>query len=66
MRALLLLAAACAASVPPPGPANPASPRAATGRLAGPPATLRPGAIVYRDVPPLRAAPPPMHHHHHP
>jgi hypothetical protein len=65
MRALLLvLLSACAIAVPPLAPASPASASAPVGRLAGPPATLRPGAVVYGDVPPLRAAPAPMHHHH--
>jgi len=64
MRAILLVLAGCAIAVPPPAPTSPASPQAAIGRLAGAPATLRPGAVVYSDVPALRAAPAPIHHHH--
>ncbi|HTR51697.1 MAG TPA: hypothetical protein VMJ10_13370 [Kofleriaceae bacterium] len=64
MRALLALVAGCAIAVPPPGPTSPASAQAPIGRLAGAPATLRPGVVVYSDVPAIRAAPMPMHHHH--
>ncbi len=45
--------------------ANPASPAAQTGRLAGAPAALRPGVVDYKDVPATRTAPPPDHSHHH-
>jgi hypothetical protein len=63
MRLLVILLAACAV----PAPARPAAARAdaPTGRLAGAPATLRPGVVSYSDVPATRAAPP-AHHHHHP
>jgi hypothetical protein len=62
MRVLLVLLAACAV----PAPARPEAARAdaPTGRLAGAPATLRPGVISYPDVPATRAAP--EHKHHHP
>ena len=62
MRCLLLLVAACAVT-PPPAP-RAASADAPAGRLAGAPASLRPGVVSYPDVP-VRAAEPP-HHHHHP
>ena len=67
MRALaLVVVAACAATAPALPADHPASPRAPTGRLAGAPPSLRPGAVRYDDVPALRTAPPPEHHHHHP
>jgi len=43
---------------------HPAQPSAPTGRLAGPPASLRPGVVQYPDVPAVRSEPPPAHHHH--
>ncbi len=65
MKLVFVLLAGCAiapASLP---ASHPASPSAPTGRLAGPPAELREGAVKYDDVPPVRAEPP-AHHHHHP
>lgn len=66
MRALVLVfaLAGCAVTVPPVPAGHPASVQAPAGRLAGPPATLRPGAVVYDDLPKL--ATPPAHHHHTP
>ena len=61
--ALALALAGCAIHVPAPGPADPANPRATPGRLAGAPASLRPGVVTYPDVPALRRGPPDMHHH---
>ena len=59
MRWLLVLAAACATTAEVPTAATPAAP---VGRLAGAPATLRPGVVHY-DLPPV--APDEPHHHHH-
>ena len=55
MRLLVVLLAACAV----PAPVRPEAARAdaPTGRLAGAPATLRPGVVSYPDVPATRAAP---------
>jgi hypothetical protein len=61
----LLLLASCAVDPPAMTGQHPASPSAATGRLAGAPATLRPGVATYTDVPALRSDPQPMQHHHH-
>ena len=61
--ALALALAGCAIHVPAPGPDHPASPRATPGRLAGAPASLRPGVIAYPDVPALRQGPPEVQHH---
>jgi hypothetical protein len=66
MRLVLAFVAGCAmapASLP---ASHPASPSAPTGRLAGAPATLRAGAAVYADVPPLRTETAAPQHHHHP
>lgn len=62
--AIVLLLAACA--VPAPARPQAARPDAPAGRLAGAPATLRPGVVRYPDVPAVRAAPPPHHHHPQP
>jgi hypothetical protein len=62
MRLLVVLIAACA--VPAPALPEVARPDAPVGRLAGAPASLRPGVVSYPDVPATRAAP--AHHHHHP
>ena len=62
MRLVLLLVAACA--MPPPQAPAAAKADAPTGRLAGAPASLRPGVVSYPDVP-VRAPEAP-HHHHHP
>jgi hypothetical protein len=64
MRWLLPLVCACAVDVPLPAK-HPANVSAPAGRLAGAPATLRPGVVSYPDVPALRAEPPPQQHHHH-
>jgi hypothetical protein len=64
MRALALLLAACATAPRPLPVDHPANPHAPIGRLAGAPASLRPGAVKYDDVPATRDAPPPAHHHH--
>ena len=64
--ASLLLLGACAVRAAPAPATHPASPAAPIGRLAGPPASLRAGAVSYPDVPiGERAAPPPHHGHHH-
>lgn len=47
-------------------PTHPASTLAPNGRLAGAPASLRPGVIEYPDVPVTRSEPAPHHHHHTP
>ena len=62
-RLLLALLAGCAGHVAVPAghPANPAAP---VGRLAGAPASLRPGVVAYPDVPALRREAPEPHHHH--
>lgn len=64
---LALLAAGCAVRATLPSTSHPASPRAPTGRLAGPMPALRTGVVDYADVPALRVGPPPEsgHHHHH-
>ncbi|HEX7699135.1 MAG TPA: hypothetical protein VF403_00350 [Kofleriaceae bacterium] len=61
----LLLFASCAVDPPALNAQNPVNPSAAAGRLAGAPATLRPGVATYADVPALRSGPEPMQHHHH-
>jgi hypothetical protein len=66
LRAACAACAACAAHAPPPGATHPASSSAPIGRLAGPPASLRPGAVSYPDVPiTAPSAPPPHSGHHH-
>jgi len=62
-RAALLLVAACATHAPLPAD-HPARSTAPTGRLAGAPASLRPGVASYPDLPAQREPPPPTHHHH--
>jgi len=64
MRLFLALAIAGCAVTPPPPPAA-ARADAPTGRLAGAPASLRPGVVTYPDLPAAQTAPP-AHHHHHP
>jgi hypothetical protein len=64
MRLVLVLCAGCAIAPAPLSAEHPANPSAPAGRLAGAPATLRPGAVVYDGVPALRTTPPPAHHHH--
>jgi hypothetical protein len=44
---------------------DPANPSAPAGRLAGAPATLRPGVVDYQ-LPAPKTEPAPEHHHHHP
>ena len=60
---MLLALASCTAHAPELPPDHPASSRAPIGRVAGAPASLRPGVVAYPDVPAVRAAP--EHHHHH-
>jgi len=60
---VLLAACATTASLPPDHPARATAP---TGRLAGAPASLRPGVAGYPDLPAQREPPPPTHHHHPP
>jgi hypothetical protein len=62
--AVVAVLASCATTPPALPASHPASARAPIGRLAGPPATLRPGVVTY-DLPPPRAAEPEQHHHHH-
>ncbi|MBA3541764.1 MAG: hypothetical protein H0T79_19275 [Deltaproteobacteria bacterium] len=57
---LLLGAAACAPRAMPVSADHPANPDAETGRLAGPPAALRPGVIAERDVQPPARTPKPV------
>jgi hypothetical protein len=67
MRSLLLVVVAgCAVSPPALAPTHPASALAPAGRLAGAPASLRPGVVEYPDVPAARTEPAPHHHHHTP
>jgi len=60
-----LLLAGCAVPAPARPATHPASASAPTGRLAGPPPSLRPGAVEYKDVPALRNDTPAPEHHHH-
>ena len=60
----LLVATGCAVDAPALDAQHPANPAAPNGRLAGAPATLRPGVVDYKDVPALRTGDPPIHHHH--
>jgi len=57
---------ACAVRAAAPPATHPASPAAPAGRLAGAPASLRPGVVVYPDVPAARAPAATPHHHHAP
>lgn len=63
---VLLLLAGCAVQAPALSAQHPGSSTAATGRLAGAPAALRPGVIDYSDVPALRKGDDGggAHHHH--
>jgi hypothetical protein len=63
--ALPLALGACAVRAAAPPPEHPASPSAPAGRLAGAPASLRPGVVEYPDVPAVRAPAATPHHHHH-
>lgn len=72
MRALVVLALAVATACAVRAPARPtthaANPAAPTGRLAGAPPALRPGVVVYPDVPAMGEEPASGtggHHHHH-
>jgi len=74
MRALaLLLATGCAVHAAPLPPDHPASTGAPIGRIADPPATLRPGVAAYDQAPaepaeptePAKPAEPAHHQHHH-
>ncbi|MBS1119665.1 MAG: hypothetical protein H6Q90_1893 [Deltaproteobacteria bacterium] len=60
----IALVGACAVRGPTVGSTHPAAATAPIGRLAGAPPSLRPGAVVYPDVPAV--APPEAPHHHHP
>lgn len=64
MRLVWIFVAGCAVAPAALPGSHPASASAPPGRLAGAPAELRPGVVVYADVPALRTAPPPAHHHH--
>ena len=59
-----LVLAGCAVSRSPLPANHAANPKAPTGRLAGAPASLRPGVVEYKDVPAMRTEAPPEHHHH--
>ena len=66
--AFLLLLAACAAPKRTVPSSHPASREAPTGRLAGAPASLRPGVVDYKDVPAMREGESKAgsgHEHHH-
>jgi len=63
--ALVLALAGCAVRAAPPATTHPASPAAPIGRLAGPPASLRPGAVSYPDAPPAALSAAPAHTGHH-
>jgi hypothetical protein len=66
MRLVALVLAGCAVSVPAPATTHPANPAAPTGRLAGAPATLRPGVVDYALPAAKPAEPEHVHHHHAP
>jgi hypothetical protein len=61
---IALALAGCTSSTKLPA-THPAQPTAPTGRLAGAPPALRPGVVVYKDVPKTPAAPVDHSHHHH-
>ena len=61
MRLALIFAGGCAVAVPPVAADHPSSPKAPIGRLAGAPATLRPGVVDYQ----LPKPPPQQQQHHH-
>ncbi len=63
---VLILVGGCAVDPAALAPTHPASSRAPVGRLAGAPASLRPGVVEYPDVPAMRTEPAPQHHHHAP
>ena len=63
MRLALLFVAGCAVAPATLPATHPAAASAPPGRLAGAPATLRPGVVAYPDVPAIQAAPE-QHHHH--
>jgi hypothetical protein len=60
MRWLVVLALSCTPSAVTVDANHPANPKAEPGRLAGPPAALRPGVVEIEKKP---AAPPPAHKH---
>jgi hypothetical protein len=64
MRLVAFVLAGCAVSSPALPHEHPANPTAPTGRLAGAPATLRPGVVDYA-LPATKPAEPEVHHHHH-
>lgn len=61
MRWLVVLFLACTPSAVKIDATHPANPKAEPGRLAGPPAALRPGVV---EVEKPKPAPAPAHHHH--
>jgi hypothetical protein len=65
MRVLALALCACATQPAPLPATHPANPGAPAGRLAGPPPSIRPGVVEYKDVPATREGTPPPEHHHH-
>lgn len=60
-----LVLVGCAVSRTPLPANHAANPGAPTGRLAGPPPSLRAGVVEYKDVPAMRTEAPAEHHHHH-
>lgn len=66
MRAIVLAVLASCAVAPSIPADHPASPQAPIGALAGAPAALRPGVVVYPDLPKLREPGTHEHHHHAP
>ena len=63
--ALAMLAGACAKELRALPATHTASRAAPVGRLAPAPPSLRPGVVVYPDVPAIRPAAPVDHSHHH-
>lgn len=62
---LAMLGAACATNRRALPATHTASRAAPVGRLAPAPPSLRPGVVVYPDVPAIRPAAPVDHSHHH-
>ncbi len=62
MRLVIALACGCGCAVTAPALPPAANPQAPIGRIAGAPATLRPGVAGYDDLP--KPQPPAPHHHH--
>ncbi|MBX3156045.1 MAG: hypothetical protein KF773_08595 [Deltaproteobacteria bacterium] len=63
--ALAFAVAGCAVTAPVLPSMHPARTSAPAGRLAGPPASLRPGVVAYPEVPAVRTEDEGGHHHHH-